>query len=417
MQLQKKFQHIYDHNLFGGLESMSGEGSDLKQTEIIRSILPDICTKYNIKSLNDAPCGDFYWMKTIITNLGLVYRGFDIVPSIINQNNTNYFTENISFQQANLVTQIINSSDLIICRDCLVHLDYKDGLNVISNFKKSGSKYLIITTYLNQDQNLNLGKINSSRRTNWMWRTLNMQKFPYNFPEPIEMINENCSELNGILNDKCLGMWKLEDIDIGIPKIIYTIWIGDKKIPDDVIKCIESQKLICNDGYKHILITNKELYENKVLMNTEYIQKAIAVQNWVKLADYIRMWYLYNYGGIYLDADVEYLQNKNFDNFLLNHFFASKEENLFVSNACFGMIKNHPMGLEYLEDVVKNFKGDDKFIFESGMELFTKKAYKYNDCDNIILSSDYFIPYNHQTGVIKITENTIVYHHFKKSWI
>jgi len=97
---------------------------------------------------------------------------------------------------------------LIFSRDCLVHLSYKDAIKIIHNFKKSGSKYLLTTTFTNREENIDLG--------DGFWRVLNLQKAPFNFPEPIKLINEKCTEENNMFVDKCLGLWLIDDLNINL---------------------------------------------------------------------------------------------------------------------------------------------------------------------------------------------------------
>jgi glycosyltransferase involved in cell wall biosynthesis len=203
INLKNKFSEVYDNNLFKGRKSRSGEGSDLVQTEIIRNELPKLIRKYAISSFLDAPCGDWYWMRAL--NLDVKkYIGIDIVPQLIEKNKKEFSNDVVSFQVINLVDDLIPTVDLIFSRDCLVHLCFKDAIRIIKNFKKSGSKYLLTTTFINRNSNLELDDL--------FWRPLNMQKPPFNFPEPLHLINEGCTEDNGNFSDKCLGLWLLDDI-------------------------------------------------------------------------------------------------------------------------------------------------------------------------------------------------------------
>jgi hypothetical protein len=87
MSLLDKFTEIYNNNGWCSPESRSGNGSELKNTIKLRSELPYLFVKYNIKSILDIPCGDFNWMKEVdLTNIE--YKGADIVESLINLNNT-----------------------------------------------------------------------------------------------------------------------------------------------------------------------------------------------------------------------------------------------------------------------------------------------------------------------------------------
>ena len=123
---------------------------------------------------------------------------------MIEKNSRQFGNEKISFQCANLADSDLPKVDVIFSRDCLVHLSFEDALKIIDNFKRSGSKYLLTTTFTSRTENKDLG--------NSFWRALNKQLAPFNFPEPIKVINEHCTEGNGLFKDKSLGLWLLEDI-------------------------------------------------------------------------------------------------------------------------------------------------------------------------------------------------------------
>jgi hypothetical protein len=202
--LKDKFSKIYSHNIFGGKESRSGEGSNMEQTAEIRRRIPEVIKKYNIESMLDAPCGDFFWMKE--TSLGLKkYIGADIVDTLIQKNIKQFGNETTEFVCLNLVEDQLPKVDLIICRDCLVHLTFEHAKKMISNFKKSGAKYLLTTSFNQRDLNADLvGKD--------IWRPLNLQIAPFDFPEPLEVIDEKCTEYHGKFADKQLVLWLLNDV-------------------------------------------------------------------------------------------------------------------------------------------------------------------------------------------------------------
>ena len=86
-----------------------------------------------------------------------------------------------------------------------MHLNFADVKKVLNNFKRSGSRYLLTTTFPGHNVNRDLvGKD--------IWRTLNLQVAPFNLPAPLRLINEMCSEGNGAYVDKSLGLWRLSDI-------------------------------------------------------------------------------------------------------------------------------------------------------------------------------------------------------------
>ena len=93
-------------------------------------------------------------------------------------------------------------------RDCLVHLTFADALKIIANFKRSGAKYLLTTTFVERKKNNDLVGVDN------FWRALNMRLPPFNFPQPLLLVNEGCTEEAGQYPDKSLGLWLLDDIEV-----------------------------------------------------------------------------------------------------------------------------------------------------------------------------------------------------------
>lgn len=206
-QLQDKFTEVYEKNIFGGRISRSGEGSDLVQTEVIRRELPQLIKEYEIKTYLDAPCGDWYWMREARLEVSR-YIGVDIVSAMIEKNRRDYGDLTHEFLCLNLANDPLPKADLIFCRDCLVHLSFSDAINILSNFKRSGSRYLLTTTFTERTNN------NDLVGADGFWRPLNLCKPPFNFPEPLLLINEGCSEEAGQYSDKCIGLWLLDSVTI-----------------------------------------------------------------------------------------------------------------------------------------------------------------------------------------------------------
>lgn len=200
------FTQIFLQNTWGSNESISGTGSTLAQTQVLRADLAKLIKDYNIKSILDVPCGDFNWMQYVNLD-GISYIGCDIVKPLIDKNNRLYSKANRKFLHANALTDSLPQVDLIICRDMLVHLSFNDCVKVLRNFKRCKSKYILITTF-SWSSRINVD-INTGS-----WRPLNMEKNPFNFIPSMYLLNENCTEVNGIYIDKSLGLWRLQDISI-----------------------------------------------------------------------------------------------------------------------------------------------------------------------------------------------------------
>lgn len=205
------FIQIYNENHWESEESRSGSGSSLDQTKHIRETLPLLWTKFQIASVLDSPCGDFNWMQHV--DLGSIkYTGGDIVPELITKNQQNFGSGKISFRKLDLLKDELPRADAILCRDLLGHLLFHDCLQIIHNFCRSDAKYLIITTFSDRPTNSDEAMF---PRWQPLWRPLNMQKPPFNFPPPLAMINERCTEryFGQGFSDKCLGIWRICDID------------------------------------------------------------------------------------------------------------------------------------------------------------------------------------------------------------
>src|SRR3989338_6316354 len=153
--LKEKFSDIYAYNIFGGLESRSGEGSNLVQTAVIRQALPELVKELEIKTIMDAPCGDWHWMRDISLSVEK-YVGVDIVEALIEKNSKQFGNAIHQFICKNLTEDDLPQVDLILCRDCLVHLSFDDARKVLANFKRSKSKYLLTTTFVSRDHNSDL---------------------------------------------------------------------------------------------------------------------------------------------------------------------------------------------------------------------------------------------------------------------
>src|SRR4051812_5816720 len=83
------FTEIYERNLWEETESRSGPGSNLVKTSAIRTQLPILLDALGVRSLLDAPCGDFHWMQYTPLHVKR-YIGVDVVPALIARNRAHY---------------------------------------------------------------------------------------------------------------------------------------------------------------------------------------------------------------------------------------------------------------------------------------------------------------------------------------
>ena len=198
------FSEIYNTNHWNSSESISGRGSEVEQTASLINDLDKLLSDIKIASVLDIPCGDFNWMQKVdLSNID--YVGADIVEDLIMSNKRQHKEwGNLKFKVLNLITDPLPKSDMIIVRDCLVHLSNEDIKSAIKNIKSSGSKYLLTTTFTNHSLNSDI--------VTGDWRHLNLQRKPFNFPSPILTINENCTIGNGEYKDKSMALWEISKV-------------------------------------------------------------------------------------------------------------------------------------------------------------------------------------------------------------
>ena len=156
-----------------------GPGSSDKNKTFFKEQFPRIAEEYGIKSVNDAGCG-LGWIKGVCE--GIEYNGFDILPR------ENYVILDIT-------SEVMPKADLIICRDVLFHLTNKLVTKAISNFKESGSRYLLATSCYNADNKKRSNEFNGTV----IQSVLDLTEM---LGQPLNKIEEH-----GL--DRFMGLWKL----------------------------------------------------------------------------------------------------------------------------------------------------------------------------------------------------------------
>ena len=193
-----------------------------------------------------------------------------------------------------------------------------------------------------------------------------------------------------------------------IPKIIHYCWLSGGDYPELTKKCIDSWKKVLPD-YEVVLWDMKRDNIGEV----PWVKEAFEAKKYAFAADYVRFYALYNYGGIYLDADVEAL--KSFTPLLEGHYFMGEEY--------YGDIEAAVMGSEPKTDWVKfcldHYK-DRHFIKNDGsydmrpVPLLVNEAVKVYGLE--VKSYSYFSPKNNYAGTIHQNEDTYTIHHFDGKW-
>jgi len=205
-----------------------------------------------------------------------------------------------------------------------------------------------------------------------------------------------------------------------IPKKIHYCWFGGNPLPGMAIKCIESWKKYCPD-YEIV-----EWNENNFDIDyCAYVREAYDAKKWAFVSDVARLYALVNYGGIYMDTDVELI--KPLDCLLDYEAVSGFETETRIPTGLMASVEHQDL----FEELLNDYKGehflrdDNSFDMVTNVTRITNTCYKYGFKPNnslqtlkgfTFLPKDYLCPKNYETGELVITENTICIHHFDGSW-
>ncbi len=199
------FKIIYDNNLWVNRNTRSGSGSDLPETPIIRIQIPELLKKINARSLLDAGCGEFYWLKEVDISFLDFYLGVDIVDEIIKNNILRYGSEKITFAIMDIRHDKLPTIDVILCRDVLQHYTDENVKKIINNIKRSGALYLLTSTFRDKKANIDPATHDKVGNALVTGNGRNLEIAPFNFPLPVFYINEG-------FKGKTLGLWKISEL-------------------------------------------------------------------------------------------------------------------------------------------------------------------------------------------------------------
>lgn len=197
------FRLIYEKNHWNGPDSISGAGASRDQTLALETELPVLLQHLGVRHLLDLPCGDFSWMQHVTLPV-TQYTGADIVPDLVAANQQRYGTPHRRFIHCDLTTDLLPDADLMLCRDCFVHLSFADISRAFQNLRQSHIRYLLTTTFPACEENEDI--------TTGDWRVLNLEHPPFHLPSPLRLLNEQCREGEGRFADKSLGLWQVADL-------------------------------------------------------------------------------------------------------------------------------------------------------------------------------------------------------------
>lgn len=211
-----------------------------------------------------------------------------------------------------------------------------------------------------------------------------------------------------------------------IPKIVHYCWLSNDPIPEKLKTCMESWKKKLPD-YEFILWDSNKFNINSSL----WVKQAFENKKYAFAADYIRLYAIYNYGGIYMDMDIEVL--KSFNDLMNESYFLGYElEEEGIEAGIFAAAQ----GSMWLKDCLDYYSNRQFLDSEGHYDMNPLPQIMYNclrkkhklicRTSTRITSSmpyieifprDYFTAKSFQTGIITVTSNTYTIHHFAGTWI
>lgn len=190
-----QFKLIYDRRLWSGSgkrETICGAGSTMHATAEIKEDIEKFLKDYDVSSIVDCGCGDFFWMQFVNMNRA-EYTGVDIVDDIIEDNKIKYPEH--TFLAGNII-ETIPPGEVVIIRDVLQHLSLADNQRIIENAFSSATRFVIASSYVRDKYNC------ETLCTKYRKRNLMLE--PFNLPEPLLYLRDGAER-------RKLGVWNAKN--------------------------------------------------------------------------------------------------------------------------------------------------------------------------------------------------------------
>ncbi len=217
--MREELQKVFEHRDWSrGTEgvSKSGFNASLRATKRLRAALPRLFATYGVKRFADAPCGDFFWMQHVDLT-GIEYWGWEI-SNTLNDFNQQFASETRHFALGDITSDALPDADMLMVRDCLVHLTFDMRWAFFENFVASNITWLLVTSWIRPENR-------------WVYKnggekSFNMQAEPFSFGAPQEFILETADSLpageeaNLETMHRGMGLWHRDAIAARVAEFV-----------------------------------------------------------------------------------------------------------------------------------------------------------------------------------------------------
>ena len=156
-----------------------------------------------------------------------------------------------------------------------------------------------------------------------------------------------------------------------IPKILHYVWLGDKPLTPLAEECIASwKKHMPNWEYKKWDESNFD-----IAAAPKYVQQAYESRKFAFVSDYVRLWALEKFGGLYMDVD--FMVYRPFDELMDKYAAFAGYEGSKRKPVMQGVIASEPHGA-WVTDMLRTY--DTRvFIKEDGSLDLTPNTSYFTD--------------------------------------